>query len=105
MLMLNTTLIKMAKEHADNIVSHNAAPSHNSTNGESFSDRFKENQLKNCGGENISFGANNPEFLVALLYLDINVSNLGHRKALLNFNYIETGIGASTYKNGNAFLC
>jgi uncharacterized protein YkwD len=38
------------------------------------------------------------------LYLDINVPDLGHRKALLNPSFVETGIGISTYKNGNTFL-
>jgi len=104
LFILNPDLIKMAKGHAADIVSHEAQPSHNSTNGDSFSDRFKQKNLKNCGGENLSFGATDPVLLLVLLYLDINVPNLGHRKALLNPGFVETGIGAANYKNGSVFL-
>jgi hypothetical protein len=31
------------------------SPSHISTNGDDFAERFKKSGLKNCGGENISF--------------------------------------------------
>ena len=106
MLELCTPLNNMAKLHANDIASHNASPSHTSTNGETFVERFKKNQLNKCGGENISFGAPNatPIFMLVMLYLDINVPDLGHRKALLNPEYINTGIGATTYKNGNLFI-
>ncbi len=103
---LNDTLQKMAQSHARDIVSHNASPSHNSTSGETFADRFKKTGLRKCGGENISYGAagTDPVFMLALLYLDINVPDLGHRKALLNPNFIATGVSAALYKNGNIFL-
>lgn len=104
LLVLNFTLTEMAKKHALDITSHNAIPSHNSTNGDSFADRAKKNKLKTCGGENISYGANKAVFLLALLYLDINVPTLGHRKALLNQSFTETGIGDAFYKNGLIFL-
>lgn len=104
MLRLNTVLDKMAKTHAVDIASHNANPSHNSTTGESFNERFKVNKLIKCGGENISFGREEPVFLLTLLYLDIGVPNLGHRLALLNPNFTETGIGNSFYNDGAVFL-
>jgi hypothetical protein len=103
---LNDTLNKMAAFHAADITSKDAKPSHNSTNGETFGDRFKKFNLINCGGENISYGAPNadPLFMLVLLYLDENVPDLGHRKALLNSSYINTGISLKAYKNGNIFL-
>jgi hypothetical protein len=104
LLALNVDLEKMAKEHALDIVRNGSKPSHNSTNGDSFSDRFKQKGLKNCGAENLSFGAGDPAFLLVLLYLDINVPDLGHRKTLLNPNYTDTGIGAATYKDGSIFI-
>src|SRR5215471_13691370 len=58
LLTLNIGLIKMAKEHADDIVSHDAKPSHTSTNGRTFADRFKEYDLRYCGGENLTYGVN-----------------------------------------------
>ena len=104
LLTLNSTLIRMAKEHSEDITSHNMPASHNSTNGDAFSERFKKNISRRCGGENISYGANKPIFLITLLYLDINLPELGHRKALLNPNFTETGIGNSFYKDGSVFF-
>jgi hypothetical protein len=104
LLNLNIDLITMAGKHALDIVSSDSKPSHSSTNGDSFSDRFKKTNLKDCGAENLSFGAGDPVFLLVLLYLDINVPDLGHRKTLLNPAYEETGIGAEKYKNGSVFI-
>ena len=106
MMRLNDTLLGMSRQHANDITSNNSKPSHNSTNGTTFVDRFKANNLKNCGGENISYGAGetDPLFMLILLYLDLNVSDLGHRKALLNSNYSNTGIAINHYGNGNTFL-
>ena len=104
LLTLNILLIKMASEHAIDITSRNLSPSHNSSNGDSFSDRFISLHLAKCGSENISYGQNEPIFLLSLLYIDINVPDLGHRKALLNSTLTQTGIGSSFYKNGYIFL-
>lgn len=106
MFSLSDELLRMAAYHAGNITSSDAKPSHISPNGESFDDRFKKYGLRNCGGENISYGSGeaNPLFMLVLLYLDINVADLGHRKALLNPQYVYTGISIKKYKNGNAFL-
>ena len=106
MFALNNELLSMAAYHAANITGADAKPSHISPDGETFDDRFKKYGLKNCGGENISYGSGeaNPLFMLVLLYLDINVANLGHRKALLNPEYVYTGISIMKYKNGNAFL-
>jgi hypothetical protein len=103
---LNSQLLKMAAYHASDITRNNASPSHNSHNGETFDDRFRKNGLSKCGGENISYGSGDtdPLFMLVLLYLDINVDDLGHRKALLNPSYINTGISLANYANGNAFL-
>jgi Cysteine-rich secretory protein family len=106
LLSLSEALTNMASYHAKDITSNNASPSHNSTNGDNFGDRFKKFGLKNCGGENISYGSGgtNPLFMLVLLYLDINVTDLGHRKALLNLSYINTGISIEKFSNGNSFL-
>jgi hypothetical protein len=103
---LDVSLLKMSASHATDITSSDANPSHTSTNGDHFGDRFKKFGLKNCGGENISFagGDADPLFMLVLLYLDINVDELGHRKALLNPSFIHTGISIKKYDNGNTFL-
>lgn len=106
LLQIHPALMKMSEAHAKDITSSNANPSHNSTNGETFIDRFKKFGLKNCGGENISYGGGDtdPLFMLVMLYLDINVSNLGHRKALMNPSFVSTGISIAKYANGNTFL-
>jgi hypothetical protein len=106
LLSLNDVLLKMSSYHARDITGNNVSPSHNSSNGDTFGDRFKKFGLKNCGGENISYGSGNtsPLFMLVLLYLDINVSDLGHRKTLLNPAYVITGISIEKYTNGNSFL-
>jgi len=104
LLTLNEGLVQMAKNHSRDITSNSNKPSHTSTNGDSFIERFKKNGLKKCGGENISYGSDNPAFLLTLLYLDVGVPSLGHRKALMNPNFTETGIGSSFFKNGSIFL-
>ena len=104
LLSLNLALEKMATEHSIDITSNNYSPSHNSSNGETFQDRFKLTHLKKCGSENISYGQNEPIFLLALLYIDLNIVDLGHRKTLLNPDLTETGINSSFYKNGYIFL-
>ena len=103
---LNNGLIGMAASHAEHITSNNEKPSHTAANGETFDERFKKFNLKNCGGENIGFGGGDtdPVLILVLLYLDINVPELGHRKALLNSSYINTGIAIRKYANGNTFL-
>lgn len=104
LLTLNENLLKMAHEHSIDITSNNASPSHNATNGESFSDRVKSFNIQKCASENISYGQDEPVFLLTLLYLDINIPNLGHRKSLLNANFTATGISASYFKDGSIFL-
>lgn len=103
---LDAALLKMSASHATDITSANANPSHSSTKGEAFPERFKKFGLKNCGGENISFGGGDTDalFMLIMLYLDINVADLGHRKALLNPSFTNTGISVKKYSNGNTFL-
>ena len=106
MLSLSDALIMTSKSHSKDITSHNQNPSHISSNGSSFIDRFKKAGLKTCGSENISFNGGDGDvlFMLVMLYLDINVPDLGHRKTLLNPNYLLTGIGISKYANNNTFL-
>jgi hypothetical protein len=106
LFILDSVLSKMANSHASDLAIHNMPPSHSSSNGENFSERFKKYGLMNCGGENISFGSlsGDPVFMLVLLYLDLNVSNLGHRKALLNPIYLRTGIASASYENGNTII-
>ncbi len=97
MLQLNPNLIFTAQSHASDIGLKKGAPGHISTDGRTFVDRIKAVGIKKCGGENVSLGDVDPILSLVLLYIDYGIQNLGHRKALLNENYVETGVGVSKY--------
>ena len=101
-LRLNDTLARTSQAHASDIGLHEGSFSHSSTDGTTFQDRFHLAGLKNYGGENISL--NNGDMLLALvlLYLDHGLPDLGHRKALLNADYTDIGIGISQYGSTNS---
>lgn len=97
-------LTKAAQLHAEDIAQNNGRVSHQSSDGSSFSDRMKKVGYKNCSGENISLG-NDTDGLssLLLLYLDINLPDLGHRKNLFNPNYTKIGVSVKQLPN-NQFL-
>lgn len=97
MFILNESLINTAQKHATDIASKNAAPSHNSTDGSDFGSRIKRANIKRCANENISVSSQSVLLSVLLLYLDIGLPDLGHRKSLLNPSLVETGIGTHPY--------
>lgn len=106
LLSLSDTLISISQAHSNDITGKNSKPSHNSTNGLTFGKRYINAGMQNCGSENISAsgGEGDPLFMLVLLYLDINVPTLGHRKTLLDPKYVLTGIGANHYANGDTFI-
>jgi len=93
----NKDLIKISRIFASELAANNASPSHTSPSGSTFADRMKTLGVKNCAGENISFGPSNPLLMLVLLYIDEGVPDLGHRKTLLNSSFVEMGIGIATY--------
>ncbi|HVX51928.1 MAG TPA: CAP domain-containing protein [Chitinophagaceae bacterium] len=97
LLKLNNNLMFTAQAHASDIGLKKGKPGHISTDGRSFIDRIKAVGIKNCGGENVSLGNVDPIMSLVLLYIDYGIPTLGHRKSLLNPNYVETGIGVSAY--------
>lgn len=97
MFYLNEALIKTAQLHASDISQKKALPSHISTDGTDFGSRMNRAGIKYCANENISISSQSILLSVLLLYLDIGLPNLGHRKALLNPSLVETGIGAAPY--------
>lgn len=104
MLALNNSLIKVAQLHAFDISARNAAPSHTSTDGTDFGARMKRAGIKYCANENISVTSHGSLIAVLLLYLDIGLPDLGHRKTLLNPDLVETGIGSAPYGKDQFFL-
>lgn len=104
LLALNDTLNRAAKGHALDIGRKTANVSHTSTDGTSFSNRLQRVGIKNCGSENMSLGGGDVLMAIAMLYLDYGLENLGHRKTLLNPEYIYMGVGATQYGKGQLFF-
>lgn len=104
MFSLNDTLIRLARLHANDISVNKARPSHTSTNGTDFGSRMNKAGIYNCAGENISISGQGVLMAVLLLYLDINLPDLGHRKTLLDPLLVETGIGIAKYGKEHLFI-
>lgn len=104
MFALNNALIKTAQLHALDISVKKAPPSHTSTNGTDFGARMKSAGIKYCANENIAISSQGSLIAVLLLYLDIGLPNLGHRKSLLNPTLVETGVGTAQYGSDQFFL-
>jgi uncharacterized protein YkwD len=60
--------------------------------------------IKYCAAENISLSSQSILLSTVLLYLDIGLPGLGHRKALLDPNLKEIGVGSALYPTGQYFL-
>jgi hypothetical protein len=104
MLSLNETLIKTAQAHASDIARKRSPLSHNSTDGTDFGTRIKRAGIRNCANENISLSSQSVLLSVLLLYLDIGLPSLGHRKTLLDKNLREIGVGSALYGKDQWFL-
>jgi hypothetical protein len=101
---LNDTLNSTAKGHALDIGMKTASISHTSTNGTRFAERLQNAGVRNCGSENMSLGSGDILMSIAMLYLDYGLEDLGHRKTLLNKEYIYIGVGATSYGNNQLFF-
>ncbi|GEO09553.1 CAP domain-containing protein [Segetibacter aerophilus] len=99
----SSTLTKSAQGLATGLALKKAPPSHTAPSGATFEDRMKAISIKKCAGENISFGPPNPVLMLVLLFIDEGVPDLGHRKTLLSSNFVEMGIGVSSYPE-NKFM-
>lgn len=104
MFKLNEVLVKTAQDHCDDMALNNADPSHTSTNGRTFQERMRLARIKNCANENLSVGSHNVLISLVLLYLDIRLPEMGHRKTLLNPNLTEIGIGYAMYNKDQFFM-
>ena len=104
LLKPNKTLLNTSRSLAEELAAQNASPSHTSPSGATFPDRMKAAGIKNCAGENISFGPPNPLLMLILLYIDQGVPQLGHRRSLLNPAFTELGVGMATYANKNSIF-
>jgi hypothetical protein len=104
MFSLNETLIKTAQSHASDIARKRSPIGHNSTDGTDFGTRIKRAGIRKCANENISLSSQSVLLSVLLLYLDIGLPTLGHRKTLLDKNLREIGVGSALYGKDQWFL-
>ncbi len=104
MFILNETLVGTAQAHASDIGGKKAPLSHSSTNGTDFGTRIKKAGIRYCANENISLSSQSILLSLILLYLDIRLPDMGHRKTLMDMNLKEIGIGSSRYGSDQYFL-
>ena len=90
---INITLQRLAQEHAEDLWKKPQQPSHTNSKGVSFSKRINQAGIQKCAAENISIGSQAVALSLVLLYLDIDIPSLGHRKNLLNPQLVELGLG------------
>lgn len=93
LFVIHPTLQRLAQEHAEDLWKNPQAPSHTNSKGISFSKRINQAGIQKCAAENISIGSQAVALSLVLLYLDIDIPGLGHRKNLLNPQMVELGMG------------
>ncbi len=101
---LNPKLSIVAKEHALDLSLHADGISHTSSTGRTFAMRVQAVGFRQSAAENIYAGKDGSLASLVLLLLDIGVNGLGHRKNLLQANFIETGISIKSHKNGERVI-
>lgn len=104
MFRLNEILVRTAQSHADDIAGKRIRPSHNSSDGTEFGTRMQAAGIRKCANENIALSSQGVLLSVVLLYLDIDNASMGHRRALLDPDLREIGIGAALYGQDQYFL-
>ena len=97
-------LFLIAKSHAVDLSTNISKIGHQSTNGLSFSERMKRGGIINCASENISLGATEPIVSLLLLFLDIGLPDLGHRKNLMNPIFSKIGISFQLLKDNQMLI-
>jgi hypothetical protein len=84
----------VAAQHAKDMNKYNYA-THNSRDGRTVKDRIGKMYPRKACGENLAFGYSTGLANICMLLLDRGVSNLGHRKIILNQDYKFNYIGVS----------
>lgn len=104
MFSLNEKLVKTAQAHADDIGKNKFKPGHNSTKGVDFGARMEKEGIKICAAENVTLSNEQIIMAVVMLYLDIGVPGLGHRKTLLDPRMVEIGVGSALWGKSQYFI-
>lgn len=104
MFSLHHSLMNAAKFHSDDMAKTGLF-SHSFSNGTNFIERLQSFGIKNTyAAENISMGQQSIIQSIVLLYLDIGIPDLGHRKTLLSTNYTLIGVGYTATKDGSFYI-
>ncbi len=104
LLLPDKILSSTAEDHAKDLSNRKGEISHQSNNGNSFSERMKKAGVISCGAENISLGQDNQLVALLLLYLDIGLSNAGHRKNLMNQNFSRMGVSVQKLNGSRQYI-
>lgn len=100
----NLQFSSVAAHHAADIFQNKGRISHHSSDGTSFANRMRKAGINQCASENISSGKDDALVALILLYLDIGVPDLGHRKNLLNPVYTEIGVSVIRLADGRYLM-
>ena len=103
-LVPDQTLSNTARDQARDLSKRKGQISHQSNNGNSFNQRMKLAGIKTCAAENISLGQNDQLVALLLLYLDIGLTDAGHRKNLMNQGFTRMGVSVIQMKGQNQFI-
>ena len=98
-LSVNGILNDVAKEHSLDLAMNTDKISHVGTDGRDFSKRISFSNYKKCASENIYTGKNDPLLSLIMLLLDIGYGSKGHRKNLLNPNFLEMGVSIQQHRS------
>ena len=91
-LVFKKNLYQVSKSHAIDIGKHNI-DGHTGSHGKTFQKRTNSLYKSYNGiGENLGFGYTSPIEIVMELLIDYDISNLGHRKTILDARFTCVGV-------------
>lgn len=91
-LVFKSDLYQVSKSHAIDIGKHNI-DGHTGSHGKTFQKRTNSIYKTYKGvGENLGFGYTSPIEIVMELLIDYDISNLGHRKTILDVRFTCVGV-------------
>jgi uncharacterized protein YkwD len=102
-LIVISTLNQTSKSHASDLARHQQF-SHNSSDGTTFPQRMAKAGIPISCAENIYNGGDAALDAVITLLIDEGVSNLGHRRNILNKNARLIGVSFVPYNSGSFIL-
>jgi uncharacterized protein YkwD len=102
-LIVISTLNQTSKSHANDLARHHQF-SHNSSDGTTFPQRMAKAGIPISCAENIYNGGDVALDAVITLLIDEGVSNLGHRRNILNKNARLIGVAFLPYNSGSFIL-